>query len=63
LQFLDLAQTGIIKPLLFATCGTPSADRIGQVVDSAVDMFLAAYSAPASKRRAAKRPSTAKAAR
>lgn len=43
LQFLDLAQTGIIKPLLFATCGTPSAERIGQVVDSAIDMFLAAY--------------------
>ena len=42
-QFLDLAQTGIIKPLLYGTRSAPSADAIGRTVDSAVDMFLSAY--------------------
>jgi AcrR family transcriptional regulator len=44
-QFLDLAQSGIIKPLLYGLRTTPSADAIARTVDSAVDMFLAAYGA------------------
>src|SRR5205085_2109752 len=44
-QFLDLAQTGIIKPLLYGTRSTPSAEEIARTVDSAVDMFLTFYAA------------------
>jgi AcrR family transcriptional regulator len=53
-QFLDLAQTGIIKPLLYGTRSAPSADAIGRTVDSGVDMFLAAYGTQKSRSRSAK---------
>ncbi len=53
-QFLDLAQTGIIKPLLYGTRPTPSPDAIARTVDSGVHMFLAAYAPRAGKLRAAK---------
>ncbi len=64
-QFLDLAQTGIIKPLLYGTQPT-TPEAIDRTVDSAVRVFLAAYqprgadasaarteAAPSAKQRAA----------
>jgi AcrR family transcriptional regulator len=42
-QVLDLAQTRIIKPLLYGTRPAPSAEDISRTVDSAVDMFLSFY--------------------
>jgi AcrR family transcriptional regulator len=62
-QFLDLAQTGIIKPLLYGTRSAPSAEAIAKTVDSAVDMFLAAYGVKNGKRQASKRPALPTAAR
>lgn len=43
-QFLDLCQSTLIRPRLFnATREAPSAEEIGRVVASAVEMFLARY--------------------
>ncbi len=42
-QFLDLAQAGIVKPMLYGTQPRPSAEKIERTVKSAVDVFLAAY--------------------
>ena len=48
-QFLDLAQAGIIKPVLYGTEATPSATKIDRTVESAVRVFLSAYRPPAVK--------------
>ncbi len=42
-QFLDLAQTGIIKPLLYGALSRASPETIERTVKSAVEVFLAAY--------------------
>jgi AcrR family transcriptional regulator len=42
-QFGDLAQAGLIKPLLYGTIPTPTQEMIAYTVDSAVRVFLAAY--------------------
>jgi AcrR family transcriptional regulator len=42
-QFLDLAQAGIIRPLLYGTQSHVPAETIERTVKSAVDVFLAAY--------------------
>jgi len=51
-QFLDLAQAGIIKPLLYGTEATPSAAKIDRTVESAVRVFLSAYQPPEVKAQA-----------
>ncbi len=50
-QFLDLAQSGIIKPLLYGTQAKVSPETIDRTVKSAVAVFLAAYRAKASGAR------------
>lgn len=52
-QFLDLAQAGVIKPVLYGTEGTPSVDKIDRTVESAVRVFLAAYPPLAAKAKGA----------
>jgi AcrR family transcriptional regulator len=42
-QFLEMAQSTLSRPLLFGAQERPSEERIDAVVDSAVDVFLAAY--------------------
>ncbi len=42
-QFGELAQAGLIKPLLYGTIPTPTPEKIAYTVDSAVRVFLAAY--------------------
>ena len=44
-QFLDLTQTTLSTPLLFGYPQPISRERLAQVVDSAVTVFVAAYSA------------------
>ena len=46
-QFLELTQATLSRPLQFGALERPSEERIDAVVDSAVDMFLAAYQPPA----------------
>jgi AcrR family transcriptional regulator len=47
-QFLDLTQSTLTRPLMFGARERPSEAQIDAVVESAVDMFLAAYqTAPA----------------
>jgi len=48
-QFLDLAQTGIVKPLLYGTMSKATPETIERTVKSAVEVFLAAYGAKASR--------------
>jgi AcrR family transcriptional regulator len=50
-QFIDLAQAGLVKPLLYGAAETPTEADIARVVDSAVAVFLAAYQ-PALEKRA-----------
>lgn len=57
-QFLDLAQTGIVKPLLYGTQAAVTPGQIERTVDSAVRVFLAAYQ-PASVARDARADATA----
>jgi TetR/AcrR family transcriptional regulator of autoinduction and epiphytic fitness len=45
-QFLDLTQSTLTRPLMFGAAERPSEERIDAVVNSAVDMFLAAYQRP-----------------
>ena len=47
-QFLELTQASLTRPLLFGVKVQPSEAQIDAVVDSAVEMFLAAYQRPAS---------------
>ncbi len=62
-QFLDLAQSGIVKPLLYGTKPSIPPDVIDKTVESAVRVFLAAYP-PKPLRRAKPKPaSTARAKR
>src|SRR5262249_49427273 len=42
-QSLDMAQTTMARPLLFGAGRAPTAERIDQVVDAAVRVFMAAY--------------------
>jgi AcrR family transcriptional regulator len=42
-QFLDLCQSGLVRRLLFAAGGPPTADEIAYHVDSAIRVFFAAY--------------------
>jgi AcrR family transcriptional regulator len=42
-QFLDLAQSTIKLPILFGSPDRPSEERMNAVVDSAVNVFMAAY--------------------
>lgn len=42
-QFLDMAQAGLVKPLIYGTRPTPTPQEIARVVASAVKVFLAAY--------------------
>ena len=46
-QFLDLCQAGTFKPLLFCMVDELSAGEIEAGVRAAVDVFMAAYGAPA----------------
>lgn len=46
-QFLDLCQAGTFKPLLFCMVDELSAKDIEAGVGAAVDVFMAAYGAPA----------------
>jgi AcrR family transcriptional regulator len=46
-QFLDLCQAGTFKPLLFCMIDELSAGEIEAGVRAAVDVFMAAYGAPA----------------
>ncbi len=46
-QFLDLCQAGTFKPLLFCMVDELSAKDIEAGVSAAVDVFMAAYGAPA----------------
>ena len=46
-QFLDLCQAGTFKPLLFCMVDELSAREIEAGVRAAVDVFMAAYGAPA----------------
>ncbi len=42
-QFIDLAQAGIIKPLLYGMLSKVSPETVERTVKSAVEVFLAAY--------------------
>lgn len=42
-QFMQLCQATLFLPFVFQASPTPSAERIAQVVDSAVLMFMASY--------------------
>ncbi len=53
-QFLDLTQTGIIKPLLYGTMSRAPAETIERTVKSAVAVFLAAYQPKAAAEKARK---------
>ena len=44
-QFMLTCQAGLFLPFVFQAAPAPSAERIGEVADSAVRMFLAAYRA------------------
>jgi AcrR family transcriptional regulator len=44
-QFMLMCQAGLFLPFVFQAAPAPSAERIGEVADSAVRMFLAAYGA------------------
>ncbi len=46
-QFLELTQTNLSRPLLFGARGQPSEAEMDAVVNSAVEVFLAAYQKPA----------------
>jgi AcrR family transcriptional regulator len=50
-QFLDLTQTTLSLPLLFGYNQPVTEARIAEVVDSAVAMFMAAYSAGTASRK------------
>jgi AcrR family transcriptional regulator len=53
-QFLDLAQTGIIKPLLYGTLSRAAPETIERTVKSAVRVFLSAYLPKAGAERSRK---------
>jgi AcrR family transcriptional regulator len=42
-QFMMMCQAGLFLPFVFQAAPAPSAKRMGEVADSAVRMFLAAY--------------------
>jgi AcrR family transcriptional regulator len=42
-QFLDMSQSTLTRPLLFGVTGRPSEERIDEVVGAAVDVFVRAY--------------------
>ena len=44
-QFMLTCQAGLFLPFVFQAAPAPSAERISEVADSAVRMFLAAYRA------------------
>jgi AcrR family transcriptional regulator len=44
-QFMELCKASLFLPFVFQAEPAPSAERIGEVVDSATRMFLAAYRA------------------
>ena len=44
-QFMQMCQATLFLPFVFQAAPSPSAERIAQVVDSATQMFLAAYRA------------------
>ncbi len=44
-QFMQLCQASLFMPFLFQAAPAPSPERIAQVVESATQMFLAAYRA------------------
>ena len=46
-QFMEVCKASLFLPFVFQAAPTPSAERIGEVVDSATRMFLAAYRAKA----------------
>ncbi len=48
-QFFELCQAGHMKPMLFAVIDRPAPAAIAQSVESAVEIFLRAYAAPAAK--------------
>jgi AcrR family transcriptional regulator len=47
-QFLMMCQASLFLPFIFQAAPAPSPERISQVVDSAIRMFLAAYRPQAS---------------
>jgi AcrR family transcriptional regulator len=44
-QFMEVTKATLFLPFVFQAAPAPSAERIGEVVDSATRMFLAAYRA------------------
>ena len=44
-QFMLMCQASLFMPFIFQAAPAPSAERIAQVVDSAMRMFLAGYRA------------------
>ena len=44
-QFMEVCKATLFLPFVFQAAPAPSAERIGEVVDSATRMFLAAYRA------------------
>jgi AcrR family transcriptional regulator len=42
-QFMEVCKASLFLPFVFQAAPAPSAERIGEVVDSATRMFLAAY--------------------
>jgi len=44
-QFMEVCKASLFLPFVFQAAPAPSAERIGEVVDSATRMFLAAYRA------------------
>ncbi len=46
-QFMQMCQASLFLPFIFQAAPAPSAERITQVVESATQMFLAAYRAKA----------------
>src|SRR5258707_2777753 len=47
-QFMEVCKASLFLPFVFQAAPAPSAERIDQVVESATQMFLAAYRAKAS---------------
>ncbi|MBN8988634.1 MAG: TetR/AcrR family transcriptional regulator [Rhizobiales bacterium] len=44
-QFMEVCKASLFLPFVFQAAPAPSAERIGEVIDSATRMFLAAYRA------------------
>jgi TetR/AcrR family transcriptional regulator of autoinduction and epiphytic fitness len=44
-QFLDMCQSTIMRAMLFGASDAPTPERIAEVVEAAVDVFMAAYAA------------------